>query len=170
MTILPNLPKYRKTASMAIMSEVSENALFLADYLLRFLRVAALLSVWRIILTGKGAVDGMTVGTVLTYTLISEVFSKQLTCSAGIENAIWEGNIVTRFTQPMPPIAIFVSEMAGRWFLGFWLCSLPLLALTPFLGVDPLPASGATGGWFAISLVLAILVSLAIDLLFSTVF
>ena len=48
----------------------------------------------------------------------------------------------------MPPIAIFVSEMSGRWFLGFWLCSLPLLALSPLLGVNPLPASGVAGGWF----------------------
>jgi ABC-2 type transport system permease protein len=170
MTILHNLPKYRKTASMAVMSHVGEDPLFLADYFLRFLRVAALLSVWRMILAGRGEVSGLTVGSVLTYTLISEIFSEQLTCRAGLENAIWEGNIVTRFTQPLPPIAIFTFEMLGRWFVGFWLCSLPLLALSPLLGVNPFPASGAAAAWFAVSLVLAIVVSLAIDLLFATVF
>jgi hypothetical protein len=39
-----------------------------------------LLSIWRIIFAGKGTVSGMTLGAVLPYTLIAEVFGQQLTC------------------------------------------------------------------------------------------
>ena len=45
----------------------------LIDYLSRCVQVDVLLSIWRIIFTGKGTVSGMTLGAVLPYTLIAEV-------------------------------------------------------------------------------------------------
>ncbi len=55
-----------------------DDPLFLADNLTRFLRVAVLLSIWRVLFAGKGTVSGMSVDSVLTYTLIVGVFWQQL--------------------------------------------------------------------------------------------
>src|SRR5438105_15232556 len=95
------LRKYVKTAAMAAGAAVGDNPLFLMDYLLRFLRVALLLSLWRLLMTGRGAVSGMTLASVLTYTLIAEVFAHQLNCRAGLEGAFWDGSIATRFLRPL---------------------------------------------------------------------
>ena len=62
-------------------------AYFLGMYLLRFLRVVVLLSVWRVILAGRDVTSGMTVDAVLTYTLIAEVFRDQLDCRTNLEGA-----------------------------------------------------------------------------------
>src|SRR5438270_1273577 len=87
------LHKYWKTAALSATAFVGDSPLFLLDYLLRFLRVAVLLSLWRVILAGRGATAGMTIGSVLTYTLIAEVFGEQLACQTGIDEAIWDGTI-----------------------------------------------------------------------------
>jgi len=108
------LRKYRATAQMAATAYMSDSRYFLADYLLRFLRVALLLSIWRTLLAGRGPVSGLTMGAVLTYTLIAEAFGEQLACRAGIEDAFWEGTVVTRFLRPMGAVGQFAAEMAGR--------------------------------------------------------
>ena len=65
-TKLPRVRRYTRTAAMAATAYMSDSRYFVADYLLRFLRVCLLLSIWRTILAGRGPVSGMTMGTVLT--------------------------------------------------------------------------------------------------------
>jgi ABC-2 type transport system permease protein len=112
-------------------------------------------------------VGGMTMGAVLTYTLVAEVFGEQLTCRAGIEDAFWEGTVVTRFLRPMGMVGQFAAEMVGRWCFTFCTFSLPLLLAAPFLRVDPTPASAGAGGLFLVSLGLAVSIGLALEFLFA---
>jgi ABC-type uncharacterized transport system permease subunit len=161
------LRKYQATAQMAATAYMSDSRYFLADYLLRFLRVALLLSIWRTLLAGRGPVSGLTMGAVLTYTLIAEVFGEQLACESGVEDAFWEGSIVTRFLRPMSTVGQFASEMAGRWAFTFCTFSLPLLLLAPVLGVNPAPASAGAAVLFLVSLALAVSIGLALDFFFA---
>jgi ABC-2 type transport system permease protein len=156
-----------KTAALAASGFLNESPLFLFDYLLRLLRVGVLLSLWRVILAGRGAVSGMTLGSVLTYTLIAEAFGEQLACRTGVEDAFWEGTMATRFLRPMGTVAQFAAEMFGRWSVSFCLFSVPLLLCAPLLRVNPLPASGEGGGLFLVSLALAVSIGLALDYLFA---
>jgi ABC-2 type transport system permease protein len=160
------LRKCGKTSAMTAAGYVGDSPLFLLDYLLRFLRVAVLLSIWRTILAGEGAVSGMTTASVLTYTLIAEVFAEPLACRTELDQALWNGSIATRLLQPLGIVAHFASEMFGRWLFGFGAFSLPLLLLAPLLGVDPLPASAGAAAWFALSMGLAISVGLALEFIF----
>jgi ABC-2 type transport system permease protein len=108
--------------------------------------------------------------TLLTYTLIAEAFAEQMEARTGIDDLIWDGTITTRFQQPLPLIGIVTAELFGKWHDGFWTMTLPLLAAAPFLGISPLPTHGLIGGLlFALSLVLAIVVGLALDLIFSAI-
>jgi ABC-2 type transport system permease protein len=159
--------RYLKTAAMAATGQLGEGPLFLIDYLLRFLRVAVLLALWRVILAGRGPVSGMTLPAVLTYTLVAEVFAEQLACRAGLEDVLWDGSVVTRFLRPLSMVGQFAAEMAGRWAFSFAAFSLPLLLAAGAMGVDPRPAGPAAALLFPVSLGLAVAVGLALDFLFA---
>lgn len=161
--------KYWKTASMAATVHAGDNPLFLiADYLLRFLRVAVLIAIWRTILSGRGAVSGMTLGAVLTYTLIGEVFEEQFFLRTNLSDALWQGTIATRLLWPMGAFVQFSVEMLGYWSVGLVLFSLPLLLAAPLFGVSAAPASLQDGLLFLPSLVLAISVGLAVEFIFGS--
>jgi ABC-2 type transport system permease protein len=157
---------YVKTAALAGAGVVNDGPLLVVDYLLRFTRVAVLLSLWRVLFADRGEVGGMSLATVLTYTLISEVFTEQLTPRAGLDEAFWNGSIATRALRPGGIVGGFAAEMVGRWGLGLALCSLPLLLLAPLVGVDPRPASPAALALFAPSLVLTVAVGLALQFIY----
>jgi ABC-2 type transport system permease protein len=163
------IQKYWKTAAMAASSYIGDSPLFLLDYLLRLLRVIVLLSIWRTILDGKGAVSGMTLGAVLTYTLIAEVFASQLSPRTELDIALWNGSIAARMLQPLGLFGQFSAELFGRWLFEFCIFALPLLLLSPLLGASPLPASPSAAALFAVSLALAISVGLAIEFIFGGV-
>ena len=145
---------------------IGDSPLFVLEYALRLLRVLVLLSLWRMILDGRPASSGMSLGAVLTYTLIGEVFAQQLSLRTTLRDAFWEGTLVIRFLRPMGLVRQLTAEMVGRWALHFGLFSLPLLVLAPLLGVDPRPASPTAAALFGLALVMAVLVGLAMDVLF----
>lgn len=145
---------------------IGDSPLFVLEYALRVLRVLVLLSLWRMILEGRPSSGGMPLGSVLTYTLISEVFAQQLQLRTTLRDAFWEGTLVIRFLRPMGLVRQLSAEMLGRWAIHFALFSLPLLAVTPLLGVDPRPATPTAAALFAVSLSLAVAVGLALDVFF----
>ena len=147
---------------------IGDSPLFLLDYALRLLRVIVLVSLWRVILSGRDQA-AMSLGAVLTYTLISEVFAQQLSVRTTITESFWEGTFVLRFLRPMGLVRQFAAEMGGLWAVHFVLFSIPLLALAPLLGVDPRPASALNGILFALSMCLAVLVGLAMEVLFAAI-
>ncbi|HET9224344.1 MAG TPA: ABC-2 family transporter protein [Roseiflexaceae bacterium] len=163
---MSTLKRYWKTAAMAGASYVGDSPLFLLDYLLRFLRVAVLLALWRVILAGKGPVSGMTLEQVLTYTLIAEVFGAQLAPRTEVDRAFWRGEIILRLLQPLGIFGQYTAEMAGKWLFELFAFGLPLLLLAPLLGVNPLPADAAAAGLFLVSLALGISVGLALEFVF----
>src|SRR5947209_14843261 len=151
-----SLRRHLKTASMAAAGLTGDSPLFLLDYLLRFLRVALLLSLWRMLLGGRGGASGMTLASVLTYTLISEVFAEQLSVQTELRSSLWDGSIAMRCLQPVGIAAQLAAGMTGRWAFHFAAFSLPLLLLAPALGVDPRPAGAAAGLLFLCSLLFAV--------------
>jgi ABC-2 type transport system permease protein len=154
---------YGKTAAMAAAGIVGDSPLFVVDYILRFMRVALLLAIWRTLFRGRPETAGLPLAAVLTYTLISEVFSEPLGGYTGLTDAFWDGSIATRFLRPMSLFGQFAAEAAGTWVFNFALFSLPLLCLAPLFGVRPLPASPAAAGLFMVSLTLGISVGMALD-------
>ncbi|HNP72106.1 MAG TPA: ABC-2 family transporter protein [Kouleothrix sp.] len=166
---MKEIQKYWKTAAMSAASYIGDSPLFLLDYLLRLLRVLVLLALWRTILGGKSAASGMALETVLTYTLVAEVFARQLSPRTGLDMALWNGSIAGRMLQPLGVFSQFAAELAGSWLFELAVFSLPLLACAPLLGVDPRPASLGAAGLFVLSLALAISVGLAVEFVFGGV-
>ena len=156
------MKKWLATAWLAGSAAVTESPAFLLDYLLRGLRVAVLLSLWRIVL-GQGAHSPVPAAAVLSYALLAEVFADQLFVQTTLANAFWQGTIAQHFLRPMAIVPQFAAEMLGGWLVNLIFFSLPLLLAAPLFGVDPRPASGAAAALFGLSLFLAILVGLAFD-------
>ncbi len=163
------LRQLHKTALLAATGFIGDSRLFLLNYALRLLRVALLLSVWRTILGGRGVVSGMTLASVLTYTILGEAFAELLACRTWLESAFWDGTIATRLTRPFGLFGQFAAEMFGP--VGFGLCafSLPLLLAAPRFGVHPFAAGPGALGLFVVSLGLAVSVGLAIEYIFAGV-
>jgi ABC-2 type transport system permease protein len=161
------LRQWAATASIEARGHVNDSVLFLADYALRFLRVAVLLAVWRNVLSTHSVGD-MSVAQVLTYTLIAGVFAEQLYARTYIELILWEGQLATVLLRPMPMLAALLSNVLGRWLVGWAFCSLPLLLCARLFGVDAAPASMAAALWFLLSLLCGMAVSIALDVLFAT--
>lgn len=162
-TVRHGLAKYAKTAEMAGTALTGDSLFFLLDYVLRFLRVAVLLAVWRALFSGRGPEAGMSLPHVLTYTLVGAVFAGQLGARTGIENLLSSGDISGALLRPMNLVAQITARMAGGWLFGFAFFSLPLLVAGPLLGVNPLPASAGAAALFCLSLGLAIAVAVALD-------
>jgi ABC-2 type transport system permease protein len=139
----------------------------LGNYGLRLLRVLLLLSLWRTLLRPEGTTSGMTLSAVLTYTLIAEVFSRQLDIRTPLHDSLWQGDIANRFLRPMSIYGQYTAEMIGDWLLLLVLFSLPLFLMAPLFGVNPLPASVMSALLFLISLTLSVGVGLAIEFIFA---
>src|SRR5438105_167671 len=90
-----------KTATMEATSTVGEDSLFLVQFVFRFVRVVVLLAVWRTVLAGRAETGGLTLGALLTYTLIAEAFAEQLSPRTEVEWSLHDGGIATRFLQPL---------------------------------------------------------------------
>ena len=157
---------YWKTAAMAATSYTGDSPLFLFDYLLRLLRVLTLLAIWRVLLAGDNAASGITLASVLTYTLVAEVFGAQLSPHTELDWSLWTGAITGRMVQPLPMFGQFIAEAAGRWLVEACAFSLPLALLAPALGVNPLPASVPAAALFVLSLGLGLSVGLALEFIF----
>lgn len=158
--------RFGKTATLAATAYVGDSPLFPLDYLLRLVRVAVLLSIWRLVLGGRGPVAGMTLETVLTYTLISEVFAEVLNCRSELPTELWNGDIATFFLQPMSLVSQTMARTSGRWGFAFGSFSVPLFLIARLLGVNPLPAGLPTAAIFVLSLALSVAVGFALEFIF----
>ncbi len=160
------LRQFAKTAELSATGYAGDSPLFLLDYGLRFLRVVALLALWRIILGDRGTVAGLAIDAILTYTLISEVFGEPLAGRSELSWQLYQGLVAPRMLQPMALALHFGADALGRWAFNFLLFSVPLFLVAPLLGVRVLPASPLAGALFVVSLVLSIVVGLALEFIF----
>lgn len=161
------LQKYTKTAFLAASSYVGDSPLFLMDYGLRVLRVVVLLSIWRTLFPHGGQQSGLTLPTLLTYTLVAEAFADPLEATTDVAWSFWDGTIVTRFNRPLGLFAQYISETCGKWAFGLVTFSLPLLCVGMAMGIRILPATLSAGLLFLPSLILAASVGFALDFMFT---
>lgn len=156
---------YAKTVGIAAAAAVGDSRLMVADAGLRIVRVLVLLAIWRTLVAPGETVSGFTLPDLLTYTLIAEIFAEQLQAKSELDGWLWEGTLASRMQAPMSLVGQLASHLVGSWVFGFVAVSVPVLALAPLFGVNPLPASASAGLTFAPSLALAVAIGLAVDVI-----
>lgn len=138
------------------------------EYLVRFLRFAALIFIWKTS-AAAGADFGMPIGKLLTYTLMASILRQQFEIVTPATSALWEGSIAGRYTRPVPIPVSLAAETVGRWWIPVFLFySLPLWLLAPLFEIDPCPDSAAAGLLFAFSLFLSVSIGFSLDLIFAS--
>lgn len=163
------LRRYVKTIAVVASAHTGENPLFLVSYLMQVLRVVLLVSIWRATFAGRGSVSGYDLDAVLTYTLVAGALGPILECRTAIDSDLWQGTIATRFLRPMSVFGQYGAEAAGDWAFTVVFLTLPLCLLAPLSGISPAPSGLGAAALFAVSLPLALLVALAIDIGFGAV-
>ncbi len=103
------LRKYWKTAELEATGHMGDDPMFFVQYIFRFLRVVALLSVWRMILENQPQNAEMSLAAVLTYTLIGRWCTKQERSSA--DRVSWRYAYYQQTTSPAPQASIPDSQL-----------------------------------------------------------
>lgn len=158
---------YVSTATMAATAGIGEHPLVLLDHAIALLRVFLLVAIWRSVLQSDAAPAEPAMGAVLTYIVLAQVLSQQLDVRTEVLTAVWEGAVASRLLRPVSTFLDYLAEMAGGWGLRAATFSIPVVALTPVLGVSLAPADPARGALFVVSLALSVAVGSAVDFLFA---
>ena len=158
----PEFGRYRVSAWLAATGASGDGLYSAVRYVIRLLRLIVLLTIWRSVL---GNTDASELARVLTYTLVAGAFANQLDARTDLGEAIWDGRIATWFVAPVRIYGLAVANTFGRWLPSLLGYTLPVMALAPFVGVDPRPASAVAALAFIPSLALAIAIGFALDLL-----
>lgn len=167
---MKRLQQYSATASVCSKAAFDGGLLRVAgEYLVRFLQLILLVQIWRSFGESSALPDGMTLPTLLTYTLMASVFQQQLDIITPATSALWEGSITGRYLRPYPVLGGLAAETIGRWWIPVFLFySLPVLLLSPALGISPLPASGWSLAAFLVSLALSASLGFAMDFMYAS--
>ncbi len=167
--MLRNWKHYARLALLCATQAFDGGVLYvLSSYALRLVQLAVLLLIWRSVFTAGADTGGMMLQQVLTYSLISSVFSEQLNVVTPASTSFWEGSIINRSMRPLPVLPQIMAETVGRWLPALGFCALPTLLAAPLLGVAALPATAVRGALFALSLALSISLGFAMDFIFAS--
>lgn len=159
---------YVETGRLCATQAFSGGILYIGGgWIIRAITTVVVLAVWRALLSDGADTDGLTVSQVLTYLLLSTVLAEQLNIVSPASTAFWEGTLANRYTRPLSVVAQLVAETAGRWLPNLLFFSLPLILAAPLLRVSLQPANPTAALLFVLSLLLAIGLGFAMDLIFA---
>ncbi|MGC6174333.1 hypothetical protein [Lacrimispora sp. 38-1] len=138
-------------------------------YFVQIVQFVLLTFIWKALEKTNALPSNVSLGQLMTYTLMSTVLHQELNIISPATSSLWEGSVIGRFLRPVSIEASFISETIGRfWIPNFLFLGIPLLLFAPVLSVSPLPASLSLGFLSLISLVLAVTIGFAVDLLFAS--
>jgi ABC-2 type transport system permease protein len=157
-----NLKAYGRLMRLEATSPMSGGILyFLGGYVVRLVRTLLLLSIWRAVLPLTS--EASQLDEVLRYTLLAAIFWQQVDVETTASTTFWEGTALSRFLRPLNVFGQYMSEAVGKWIPGLLFFSIPLLLLSPILGIDMRPISCTTLLLFAGSLLAGICSGFAMD-------
>ena len=137
----------------------------LPEYALRFAALFPLLALWQSIYQTGGADDfGFSLNQLLLYTLLSSALQDQLVVRSPASNWLYEGLFISLFQRPLGIFSQLIALTMGSWVPNLLFYTIPLLLVSPLLGVSLASISPL----FWPSFLLCIAVGFAIDLLFAT--
>ena len=167
---MKRLQQYTATARICAKGVFDGGLLSVAgEYLVRFLQLILLVQIWRSFGESSALPDGMSLPVLLTYTLMASVFRQQLDIITPATSALWEGSITGRYLRPCPVLGGLAAETIGRWWIPVFLFySVPVLLISPLLGISPLPASAWNLVFFLISLALSASLGFALDFIYAS--
>lgn len=161
------MKKYLVTAQLSAAKAFDGGILYiLSGYVLRLAQLVIMLLLWRSLAAQGVDLGGLTLQQLLLYTMFSSILREQLNIVTPVIDSFWEGSLISRYMRPAPVLGQLMAETMGTWIPGLLLYSLPMLAISLFLGIDLLTTVANNGLIFLVSLGLSISLGFALDFLF----
>jgi len=155
--------KYIKTAVLTAREKLNGGIIYLLPGIfIRILTLISLTFLWRVVMS-DGAQVGMSLEQMLTYTYMSALLADMLVVNTPAGGWLAEGILQTLYGRPMSIFGQLAAQTIGGWLPGLLLFSLPMVLVSPLLGINLIPASPV----FLISLLLCISLGFAVDFLFA---
>lgn len=157
------LRQYLKTAQIALRAQTNGGiAYLLPRVLVKLIYLVPPLLLWRVLIH-SGVETGMTLSQMLAYTYLNALFTEQLVVRTKFSGWTYEGELISLFSRPMPLFGQIIAQTAGEWVPMLLAYTLPMLLLSPLLGVRLVPVTP----WFFPSFLLCIALGFAIDFIFA---
>lgn len=158
------MQRYLATARMCMREERYFGAAeIIGTYILRALSLLAMLAIWAALFTQGADISGMTLGQMLTYTLLSTVLYPLINVQTPASSWLHDGTMLGLYQRPASVFSQLMAHTMGRWVLQLLFFSLPVLGIAGLLGIRVTPATA----WFFPSLLLAVAQGFAVDFLFA---
>ncbi|MGN0742081.1 MAG: hypothetical protein ACI4L8_05490 [Candidatus Fimadaptatus sp.] len=155
---------YAATALMAARThDYFGLANLLGNYLIKLIRLAAMIYIWRSLFAQGADTGGMTLEQVLTYTYMGAVLEPLLDVRTPASSWLHEGGIVSNFMRPQGLFTQLTLHTVGSWAQPMLLFALPALMIAPLIGINVLPATPLA----LVSLALTVSEGFAVDYLFA---
>ncbi len=157
------LKKYFKTMEMSARNQTNGGILYmLPSFAIRLVYIFPLMILWRTLID-SGVDAGMTLTQMLTYTLIGNLFRDLLNVETQFTDWIMDSPLVTISKRPMTIYGYVAAESLGKAIPGLLFFTIPMLIISPLLGVNTVPMSL----WVFPSLVLCISLGFAVEFIFA---
>lgn len=136
-----------------------------ATVLLRLLQFGVFLGIWRSVPSEQLLASGVSVPSLLTYTAVSQAIGTLLNPKTTLTDHLASGSLSVRLLWPMGVVSQFVSEMLGSVLPVTAISVAALSVVAPLLDVSLAPSGQPL--LFALSLMLAMTVGIAVDFWFA---
>ena len=157
------MKRFFHTAKMKVVETSTFGAVnLIGNYVLRAAGALAMLLIWNTLAQSGGDLNGMSLGQLVTYTLLTAILHPMLDVRTPISSWLHEGVLLSLYQRPMGVLGQLTAMTLGGWVMHLLCVSLPLLILLPLVGGFLLPASP----WFFPSIILAVIQGFCVDFLF----
>jgi ABC-type uncharacterized transport system permease subunit len=151
------------TVRIAAVVPIADMPYLLVGVGLRLLQFAVFVGVWRSLAPGE--LPGQsTVTTLLTYSAMAQILGPLLSPMTTLTAHVANGSLAVRLLWPMGVVAQFAGEMFGALLPGAIAGAVVIAGAAVLMGVPLAPAGSVV--LFALSLLLALAVSVAVDFWF----
>ena len=159
---------YLQVYKMQIIRSLTYKFDVYGNILMQLIIMAANSFFWKAIFRNSTTMKGVTVDTMLTYTVISSILSILLTTNVErrLNNSVRKGTIAIDMMRPINLYGIFLAEDLAAVTALIFQNALPVLLIGCLLIKVPAPASATSLVWFLISITMAF----CINWLFAVIF
>lgn len=156
------MKKYTQTILMSLRAQTNGGVLYLLpNILVQVIYLLPLMFLWSV-LASQGVEVGMSLEQMLTYTFINALLAEMMVVKTFASAWNYEGKLPMLFSRPMSVFGQIIGQTVGAWIPMLLMFSLPMLLLSPLLGINVIPQSP----WFFVSLFFCISLGFAIDFIF----
>ncbi len=160
------MKRYLATARMCLVEKSYFGLAELAgQYLMRAAAMGALLMIWRSLYLAGVDMEGLTLGQLTVYTVLSTVLAPMLDVRTPASDWLHDGTMLSMYQRPASVFGQLIAHTMGGWATQLALLSVPALLVAAACGVDMRPKNL----WFLPSLALAVSQGFAVDFLFTCI-